>query len=228
MALARLRKVHTDVDTEGSWAISYGDLVTLLLAFFIMFFTADKYIKQPENLKIAMLSKALANDRRAPAAVAGGAVYPDTELKDKLKAKTYKIGEKIIVEFPGVSFYKSAKVDLSAEGQLALGQFYSNYQPYIGLFQVSIRAFTDTKQVKNVEGRKFSDNLELSALRSISVMRWLQKAGVPLTAMKLGGYGEMLLTLKDLEPLPESVRKPTSMDDLARTVMLVIEPKEVL
>jgi hypothetical protein len=44
--------------------------------------------------------------------------------------------------------------------------------------------------------------------------------------MKISGYGEMLLTMQQLDKLPNELRKPTSVDDLARTVMLVIEPKE--
>ncbi|MDW8190842.1 MAG: flagellar motor protein MotB, partial [Pseudobdellovibrionaceae bacterium] len=37
---------HLDgFDSEGTWAISYGDLLTLITSFFIMFFTADKFYK---------------------------------------------------------------------------------------------------------------------------------------------------------------------------------------
>ena len=46
-----------EVDSEGSWAVSYGDMVTLLLTFFIIFFTTDpkQGTKQRVELKISLI-----------------------------------------------------------------------------------------------------------------------------------------------------------------------------
>jgi len=49
--------------------------------------------------------------------------------------------------------------------------------------------------------------------------------GIPLENMRLSGYGELILKAKDLEFLPAAERKPSAVNDLARTVTIVIEPK---
>lgn len=214
-----------EVDGEGSWAISYGDMVTLLLTFFIMFFAADKFqMKKP--LDIEIVSNAFRHDRSI-ASDNQPSKHPEDSLSVTLSGKTYQIGPRLIVEFPGVSFFKSGSLDLTREGTIALKSFYDKYKPYIGKYTLSIRAFTDVKKVKQDSTRRFKDNLELSALRSITVMRELQHTGVPLDKMKLGGFGELMMTLEDLKKIPESQRKPTSVLDMARTVVLVVEPGEV-
>jgi len=43
------------VDSEGSWAISYGDMVTLLLAFFVLFFTVNPNEERKELLQETLL-----------------------------------------------------------------------------------------------------------------------------------------------------------------------------
>ena len=51
--MKRLNKSLRENDTEehdhGSWAISYGDLVTILLSFFILFFSTD-FAKKDKQL----------------------------------------------------------------------------------------------------------------------------------------------------------------------------------
>lgn len=40
MRKRKLKKIHSQIhtDSDGSWAISYGDMITLLLSFFVIFF----------------------------------------------------------------------------------------------------------------------------------------------------------------------------------------------
>ncbi len=218
---------HAEADSEGSWAISYGDMITLLLTFFIMFFTSDKFIKQNQQkrFQISLKSDALNDQDRNVASYESVSAYPAKIALEKLNGKIYEVGERILIEFPGISFFKSGVPEVNKSGIETLQKFYDLYKPYMGQYNLSIRAFTDTRKVK-LDGRRYKDNLELSALRSISVMRELQHKGIPLNQMKLSGYGEMLLTLKDLEMIPEEKRKPTSLNDLARTIVLVIEPKD--
>lgn len=222
---SRSRQHHAEVDTEGSWAISYGDMVTLLLTFFIMFFAADKFIREKTHIQLDLKPVTERFDHNV-STQEDTATYPSKEALEKLKGKVYKVGNRLVVEFSGVTFFDSGEIGLNKNGSTALAGFYKMYQPFAGTYQLGIRSFTDTRKVQQKPGRRFHDNLELSALRSIAVMRQLRDHGVPLTAMKLSGYGEMAITMKALEALPESKRKPTSIDDLARTVILVIEPKE--
>ncbi len=275
--MARARKVrtthahsHFEVDTEGSWAISYGDMVTLLLTFFIMFFAADKFNQNKNQsqsemkIDIRPMSEALtksfsqSTDERsashhestAQSAPESSSVsstvsstvsrtvsltdtpavknndIPTVKVSEQVQGKVYKMGQRLLVEFPAVSFFKSGGLDVLPLGLKTLKFFYQAYQPYMGQYQLGVRAFTDTKKVRDKKELKFKDNLELSALRSVAIMRQLRDMGIPLTAMKLSGYGEMLLTMKDLEKIPEAIRKPASVDDYARTIVLVIEPKE--
>lgn len=231
------RRQHSEgqeVDTDGSWAISYGDMITLLLAFFILFFSTDPerdrlklmeqslIIKLDSTYKAKTESSARGNERNPASEV----LAADLMGPEQFKAKVYKVGERLIVEFPRTSFFGLGKIELTKEGERELGGFVAKYMPYAGNYVLGIRAFTDNKKVLNVSNRRFKDNLELSALRSVAAMRVLQKNGVPLSRMRLGGYGELNLTAEDLaravKDEPDYVSNGIA---LARKVVLVIEPE---
>lgn len=224
--LRRIRMTnHVEVDTEGSWAISYGDMITLLLSFFIIFFSTDKE-KDRMNAMEASLIVALGPDKEVTARTPqsqGSDPQFDEMIKNKLAAEVHKVGNRLIVEFPNISFFNFGEIGLTKQGEEQLKQFTKRFMPYAGNYLIGIRAFTDHKKVLGGPGRRYADNLELSALRSVATMRVLQGLGVPLTRMRIGGYGELKVTAKEIQG-------PATTDDahlraLARKVALVIEPE---
>jgi chemotaxis protein MotB len=245
-SLHRKRNRHTEaeeVDTEGTWAVSYGDLITLLLTFFILFFSLDQSPPRPNKMRVAFLDeiKAITEgksdkpyfDQVKPITPAGAAVRPNLPSEDAAVNKVtfpkefapvaYEVDDKVLLEFPGVSFFNSSQVDLTKDGRESLTQFAKLFVPYSGNFFVSIRAFADNRQV--LQGvLRFKDNLELSALRSIAAMRVLQSAGIPIDRIRTGGYGELVVTADELARLPASIRPAQGSLALARKVVLVIEP----
>lgn len=228
-----LNHLDGEIDSEGSWAISYGDMITLLLCFFILFFTTDAARDYRTRLTAAMLA-AFEDNRKVEGAPPPRVLLDigtkreegiDLTLVKTWNGSAHQIGEKLLIEFPGVSFFKSGKTDLTPQGKKALVEFTQRFMPYAGQYIVNIVAFTDHRKViKKKRGRKFDDNLELSALRAVSTMRSLQVNGIPLTRMRLGGHGELMTTAQELERLPASERAGKEMD-LARRIVIVIEPE---
>lgn len=238
-----------EIDSEGSWAVSYGDMITLLLTFFIIFFSikpVDSTNGPHKNsgLQIALI-KALkaesSNTMQGPIENTGqtGAknqpiVAEDNsneqglskKLIEKIKGVPHLKGDEILVEFPEISFFDTSKIELTKEGETALREFSKVFIPFMGHYQVSIRAFTDSRKVKNTNEYRFKDNLELSALRGVAAMRLMQFSGLPLERIKVAGYGEMRTTMRDIAALskeysPEVKAKALS---LSRKIVLVIEP----
>ncbi|MCB0385234.1 MAG: hypothetical protein KDD43_07560 [Bdellovibrionales bacterium] len=227
-----LHRKEEEVDTEGTWAISYGDMITLLLSFFVLYFTVDPKAEQQEQLQKSLITNleimAQPEEDVKPSGVRlhigeEQATDVDEKVLAKLGAKVHQVGQKVIVEFPGVSFFEVGKISVRDDGAKALSAFSKLYLPFAGQYLLGIRAFTDTRPVIPYKSRKFADNLELSALRSVATMRVLQTRGIPLHRMKLSGLGEFEITPEELKAagIDWSNRDPR---DLARKVVLVIEP----
>lgn len=211
-------------DHNSNWAISYGDMITLLLTFFILFFSIDRGKK--ESVRLGALVNEQFNGSGPSADLVWGVKAPegesstvyagvDKKMSDKLPAaKTSVVGNRLIIEFPKTSFFSTAQYELTAEGRQALAQFAGIYRQFTGKMRLVVRGYTDNRPVKN-KHYKFSDNLELSALRAISALRTLNEHGVPLELMRIGGYGET-----------DKARGISPGDRLAydRKVVLVIEP----
>jgi chemotaxis protein MotB len=230
----RIRDEETDV--EGTWAVSYGDMVTLLLTFFILFFSLNPKSGEskgeidknyPLSLSLmGSLGKIAVADGKTELRNQNGGTDVDKDFIVKTKATVFKSGQKIVIDFPAVSFFNSGKINLTKTGKNTLRQFVAAYTPYMGNFNLVIQAYADTKKVRASKGLKFSDNLELSALRGVATLRFLQEAGIPIRQMKVAGYGEMDVTRLKLESLPSNKRNPKNLLDLARRVVLVVEPQE--
>lgn len=186
----RAKKQFYDNDTHGSWAVSYGDMITLLLSFFVIFFSFD-YNKENEvklelnaikNISLVDSSKETSN----------GLEENSTDTIEELNEITTVVKKeqdgKLIVMFKGANFFDSGFVELNGIGKNLLDKFVQRYLPYAGKFKVKIQAFTDDRPVLT-QTKRYRDNVELSALRSISVMKYLQLNGVPLNRVEIGGKG---------------------------------------
>lgn len=222
-------KLKSRVDSEGTWAISYGDMITLLLAFFVLFFTVDPEKERTEQLSnslVVSLSEGSSNlDNKKPNEDLNFGKEPGDGIEEKMVkkwgAEIHKVGHKIIVDFPSVSFFQLGNIQVNDDGGSVLREFAAKYIPYSGQYMLGIRAYTDSRPI--LYKKRYKDNLELSALRSVSAMRVLRRAGIPLDRMKLGGYGELNVTYDNLK---QQSKKKYNQDELAfaRRVVLVIEP----
>jgi chemotaxis protein MotB len=240
--LSRLNESSEGVDSEGSWAISYGDMVTLLLAFFVLFFSTNREASQNEGIQAALLAKLGSIQGSKPSAE----LHPEPQLDignsavgsgiDEQVVKAWggvarAVGSRIVVEFPEISFFNLARTELTREGKDALSRFTQLYVAFAGRNLLGIKAFTDTvavdREKSRREGRKFDDNLELSAMRSISAMRALQQAGIPLDRMKISGYGELREEMPGMvgRALASKAGASSKGNPLSRKIVLVIEPE---
>lgn len=219
MKQSKLRAPFHTEEVENNWAISYGDMITLLLGFFVLFFNI-----KTEMVNIHLIKKDLDQyfdssnqSNRQPTAITDSSNNQgstiSTNLSQKLKVKSNIEGEKILVEFPGVSFFDQGSFSLTQDGQNALKDFASAISNHMGLFRLVVRGYTDGKAVK--ANARYKDNLELSAFRSISAIRYLSQKGVKLENMRIAGYGESSLSRQ---------AKVKDQEGVQRKVVIVIEP----
>ena len=216
-------------ENDELWAISYGDMITLLLSFFVIFFSTDFKKHKSDQVESHMLSKfkiANSENTRKPTSVEEAKTHgknaQDAPKFDLLKnAKITKLEDRLLVTFDKMNFFKTATIEPNTEGTKLLQQFAEKFTPYAGLYKVSVKAFTDKRPVK--EGHRFKDNMELSTLRALAALRVLQNAGIPLDRLEIAGYGEMnkLQALITPEKLKELSR--TELLDVSRTIILIIK-----
>lgn len=217
----KLRDKFQTEEVENNWAISYGDMITLLLGFFVIFFNIktetinlklikkdiDKYFKeaaQNADRQVASTS-GMGKQKKSPIA--------SSDIINSLNVKSNIEGERILVEFPGVSFFESGTHNLTNEGKESLEDFSKAIDAHLGDFRLVVRGYTDPRPI--VAQKQYKDNLELSAFRSISAIRYLAKQGLKLENMRIAGYGEA--------SFDRSLKDQTEWEQ-QRKVVIVIEP----
>ena len=238
------KPLEIEEDSEGTWAISYGDMITLLLSFFVIFYNADFKAKKIESLNHHLsfdIENLKPHLRTKPEGQGGSASKPNAAKKAENTAniiagesilvdgftdfdiKVHEVDENLVVTFGKLSFFDSGSTEVKKDTIEILKLFTAKYLPYAGKYQLSIKGFTDRKPVRK-DRRNYKDNLELSVLRAVSAMRHLQKAGIPLNRMEIAGVGE-LRTIEKIIPKSNQLNQK-ELDALSRTVMLVIKPEK--
>jgi len=212
------------VKTHGSWLLSYGDMITLLITFFIMMIS----IRAGEISKVhAWVSEQLSNavdeltetisQRGIEGLVIGhdskgvrivihdkkmfdpGKADPNPELETHIKSIADAIRDLGILHLE-----KNPKL------RSWIDEFVKN-----GLeWKVEIRVEGYTDNIPIIEGSDYRDNWELSAARAQVVMRMLQKfTRLPEAMFAVSGYGEYR---------PVRANTSTADRDLNRRVEIII------
>lgn len=205
-------------DEPEIWMISYGDMITLLLSFFVIYFSTDFKKPQKEMLQNQLIMK-LEEFKASPL----GGTTDQSNIDENFDAIISKQGDRLILSFGDYAFFKLGEIDPIEKGARSLEEFAKKFIPFSGRYRIAIKAFTDKNPV--LAFRRYRDNLELSALRAVSTMRILQKSGIPLNKMEIAGHGEMdrLSTLIDSRKIASLTDK--EIQDLSRTVVLIIKPE---
>jgi chemotaxis protein MotB len=208
------RKRHEEHENHERWAIPYGDLVTLLLAFFVVMYS----ISQVSEGKYRVLSASMnAAFRGTPTTVAPVQVgehaattlaAPLVQLPadQKLMALRQRAQQADKAMAPLIT---QGLVDVSrGDGKLSIAirsdilfgsgssLLSTDAQPVIQLLGQVLAGFPVDIQVEGhtdnvpVVGGQYASNWELSAARALSVVHLLIQDGVPPGRLSAVGYGE--------------------------------------
>ncbi len=186
-----------------AWAITYGDMVTLLLTFFIMLLVimndAEKHIDR-------IINKLLDQ------------TY--SELSDQLKGNSYVSvdrvtkGVKITMASVGGDLFRSGKEELKPDFHPLIGQigFIVKMSPIVGVhndstyknflmalekrnqelaIEIRCEGHTDNVPLPKRLQTKYKDNWELSSARALNIVKLLKDyAGITEDKFSALGYGE--------------------------------------
>jgi len=181
---------HAEADGgEGIWLISYADMMTLLVGFFVIllsFSTMD-----PQKFEEA---------RKSITAEFGGTYQiPYSDLAERIKEaiKNLGIGDQLIIKvsdagleisFRGTVFFDTGSAELKAEATPVLESLIQALSTEQNTLDITVEGHTDDVPVIN--GKLFRNNWELSSLRACRVLESFINAGIPKDRLTALGYGE--------------------------------------
>ncbi len=193
---------ESEFDDDSSWLVTYGDIITLLLIFFVVMFSASK-VNHDRFEKLAQSINESLNRpvQQGKEAVGQGAAVrnplPDVEklvkkliaarnLKGQMSTELQSDGIKL--ELSSSSFFSSGSAVVKPAMQQTLAGLSRIIASLpIAAYTVEIEGHTDDVPIKTAS---FPSNWELSALRAINVLHLFERAGLDPAMMSATGFAE--------------------------------------
>ena len=187
---------------EEGWLLSYADLITNLLLFFVVLLSAANI----STTKMQQITKAISGEARPEslesiqaeieAAIAEKNLQEvfGTELKD----------EGLELSLNSGFVFDSGRAELKPEFETPLASMLEMLKPYSTRYSFAIEGHTDSTPV--LGSSQFRSNWELSAARAIVVRERLEDVGVERKRIRVEGYA-------DTRPLPEEQLKSLSTEE---------------
>lgn len=208
----KMVQASTKIQESGDWIVSYSDVVTVLLCFFIIFYAAkQKYssIKQDEMTAIVEL---LSNKVVGSEGLEGKSKSQHikdwinkqverkklmNEIKSNIniymnskKVNVISEANKVHVQFDKVEFFKRGSTKLTKKGLEVIDNLTKILTPHKKKIFITVEGYSDpTPIVRKSKDRKWNTNLELSILRSLTVNNYFIESGFDKQQMAVSGYG---------------------------------------
>ncbi|TWW10733.1 flagellar motor protein MotD [Planctomyces bekefii] len=191
---------------EGPWLMSFADMVTLLMCFFILFFSTDKgsiKIENPEELlkKLNQIQKLLAmeqseskRDQSASQRTASGAYGSIDVFKHDIKSISkeldlvFSVGTpqpgEIELTFLNTRFFKSGDTILTPAAYKMIEVVAKKLKAMDQDAEIVVEGHTDTDPIRS---KSFPSNWELSGARAATVVRLFQEYGLNPSRLQASG-----------------------------------------
>jgi len=186
------RWTRTPPQQDEDWLLTYSDMVTLLLAFFVLLASISKV----DNLQYEKVRAGMAREigRREMQ-------KPLQELRETLHRTIKEAGvedqvgigaddDGIMVEFAAAPYYAPGSADLRPEARPMLQTVAQTLMhPLYDGFRVEVQGHTDDTPIASP---RFPSNWELSAARATAVVRLFAEAGIAPVRMAAIGYADVM------------------------------------
>jgi chemotaxis protein MotB len=188
------RELQEESQQDELWLISYADMLTLLIGFFVLIIAAVPMTRA----RFERIAAALTGARQAPLEdlrdKVDALVARTPELKDKVK--TRDDAEGLGIEFRDALLFDSGSAKLRDQAQPAIGEIARLLGELPGR-PVIIEGHTDEVPINSAS---FHSNWELSSQRAINVLQALHTNGVARERMSARAYA-------DTRPLPSAAEQ---------------------
>ncbi len=187
IAISR-RKKEEDEDITAFWLITYSDMVTLLLSFFLLMYsfsvlTEDNQKQLVDELRTVSENKIVREKPREDLEKAAREIAAEFQ-KDKTFVENTET--EVTIGLSSEVTFASGDDALSEGGQMAL----SKAAAILAKLPNTVRIEGHTDSIP-MHGGRFSSNWHLSAARAQTVVRLLIAAGVDARRVEVVGFGDV-------------------------------------
>ena len=188
---SRRRKNNAENESQSRdrWLISYADLVTLLLALFIVMYAAS------DKERARQIAQSFSGQNTG-----GNGILPGNEsekderakferkllenpvLMQKTKMRQTKVG--LIVSLSEAGFFAPGEASINSEAEAVINTLAESLQTSGA--QIRIEGHTDSTPISNA---RYPSNWELSTARSSSVLARFIERGIAPEKLAAAGYG---------------------------------------
>lgn len=224
-----MRRKNHEEESENSerWLLTYADLITLLLAFFIMMYTfskqdAQKFQEVSTQLKAIFAGGTGITSKGGTAgATPLGLISKGTssdeikkQLENEIKAVANKNGLQgnisifsdergIVIRIVDKAFFDEGAAELKEKARSALDKI----TPVVKQINNHIRIEGHTDNVP-ISTNEFKSNWELSVRRSTEVVRYfIEKGNIPPQRISAAGYAEYRPVVNNDTPENRSINR---------------------
>lgn len=226
----------SDPSEDTSWLVTYGDMVTLLMAFFVLMYSASKVSEE----KYEQVAQSIAQGFNSPgpdAIVEITSVNSATEVTvlsplnaakemlDQLIEERNLDGEMstsftptgLKIELSSSSFFDSGSADVRESMVPSLIELSQVLQSLpAGDYQVEVEGHTDNVPINTA---RFPSNWELSSLRAINVAHIFEDTGMQKDRLSAIAYADTRPEVPNTDP--EGINIPENQAKNRRVVVHV-------
>lgn len=229
---------------RDAWLLSYADIITMLLCFFVLFFSFEKektsgefqdvmsFIREELGLKNMPVSsmknvKELIKARFGDEKLVTG--LEKLNVTNNVKILNY--ANYVAIEFPQGNMFESGSEFLNSDGKSQIMPVISSLKNYQNKLNINIVAYTDPSPVNtNIRTpRWWKNNRELSVQRALNVQQLFLKNGFDENSVFISGKG--IKNAKDtVQVKPYALNGQlidTSTFNQSRTISIRLESKDI-
>ena len=173
------------------WMATFADMVTLLMVFFVLFYSVEKDNTEKFKSAIDMMIEEDGPDGLAKIkkVVDSTKVMKNLkEMRDASKANTEDtIEKKVVLRVPGLNLFKKGGAKLRSEARPVLNEIVKVINKKGKNYKIFIQGHTDDVPINTP---KFESNWELSAVRATAVVRYFYDKGIDPERLTATGYAD--------------------------------------
>ena len=195
-------KIYDSDPTEDtSWMLTYGDVITLLMIFFVLMFSSSKLSEEKFDKVAQSINESLnrpgpdpeADPTQAPTIppLQSAQALLDQMIKDRdleMEMQTTLTPSGLMIELSSNSFFQSGSADIKPTMIKSLVDLSEIIQDFpTEDYQVDVEGHTDNVPINTIQ---FPSNWELSALRAVNVAHIFEDNGMPRERIAAIAYAD--------------------------------------